>query len=192
MSKKSDHAEQWSPDKTWTPDQWRGLLEQLIEKKLVTWKEVTALVLGQLNPPQVGTSLASNKGVQSHLPPKQAWQAVRSWLYEQPGYCEDCYTRLDLQVDHIIPKEEGGSDELGNFAIRCRRCNVCKRPSHKKGGLTFLSAEAALMWLLFVFKPATYEEYEELCRRYGLTMADIRFQEAWAMAVWLKREGKYP
>jgi hypothetical protein len=24
-----------------------------------------------------------------------------------------------------------------------------------------------------------------------MTMADIRFQEAWAMAKWLEREGKY-
>lgn len=192
MPSESKQTEQWSPDKEWAPEQWRGLLEQLIQKGLVTWNEVTALVLGQLNPPQVGTSLASNKRVQAHLPPKGAWQAVRKWLYEQPGYCEDCYTRLDLQVDHIVPREEGGSDTLDNFEIRCRRCNVCRRPSHKKGKITFLSAEAALMWLLFVYKPATYEEYRQLCRKYGLTMADIRFQEAWAMAEWLKRQGQYP
>ena len=69
---------------------------------------------------------------------------------------------------------------------------MIKRPSHKKGGQTYLTAEAALMWLLFVRNPATYDQYKRLCREYGLTMADIRFQEAWAMAEWLKREGKYP
>lgn len=47
------------------------------------------------------------------------------------------------------------------------------------------------MWLLFTKKPKNYVEYEKLCREYGLTMANIRFQEAWAIALWLKREGKY-
>ena len=47
------------------------------------------------------------------------------------------------------------------------------------------------MWLLFTLLPSTYQEYEKLCRDYGLTMANIRFQEAWAMARWLEREGHY-
>jgi uncharacterized protein YbaP (TraB family) len=48
------------------------------------------------------------------------------------------------------------------------------------------------MWLLFVFRPATYQEFEKLCRDYGMTMANIRFQEAWAMAEWLAAAGRYP
>ncbi|HXN39055.1 MAG TPA: hypothetical protein VN892_13530 [Solirubrobacteraceae bacterium] len=47
------------------------------------------------------------------------------------------------------------------------------------------------MWLLFVKRPKTYQEYELICRQYGLTMANIRFKEAWAMAHWLAREGLY-
>ena len=47
------------------------------------------------------------------------------------------------------------------------------------------------MWLLFAKRPRTYQEYEHLCREYGLTMANIRFHEAWAMAHWLSREGLY-
>lgn len=47
------------------------------------------------------------------------------------------------------------------------------------------------MWLLFTKRPKTYQEYEKLCREYGLTMANIRFQEAWAMARWLEKEGLY-
>lgn len=102
---------------------------------------------------------------------------------------------LELQADHIKPKEEfenkADADFLDNLELRCRRCNVIKRPSHKNGGKTFLTAAAALMWLLFTKKPKNYVEYEKLCREYGLTMANIRFQEAWAIALWLKREGKY-
>ena len=47
------------------------------------------------------------------------------------------------------------------------------------------------MWILFVKRPGTYHEYEHLCRDYGLTMANIRFKEAWAMARWLQRDGRY-
>jgi len=181
----------WEPDKGWSQEDWRKLLEKLIEDKLVTWKEVTATVLGQMNPSQVGTSLASNKRVQAFHESRKVWQAVRAWFYSQAGTCVNCGTRLDLQADHIIPREKNGDDKLNNFQLLCRRCNVVKRPSHKKGGVTYLTAESALMWILFVYHPKTYEQYKILCRKYGLTMADIRFQEAWAMAHWLHREGRY-
>lgn len=181
----------WAPDKDWTLEQWKELIEELIDSGLITWKEVTALVLGQMNPPQVGTSLASNKRVQAFHEPRKVWQAVRKWFYDQRGVCENCGTRIDLQADHINPRENQGDDRLENFQLLCRRCNVVKRPSHKKGGVTYLSAESALMWILFVLKPNTYEEYKALCRKYGLSMADIRFQEAWAMARWLEKENKY-
>lgn len=181
----------WTPDKEWSQEQWKGLLDKMVKEKLVTWKEVTATVLGQMNPSQVGTSLASNKRVQAFYEPRKVWQAVRAWFYEQPGKCANCGTRLELQADHINPRENNGDDQLQNFQLLCRRCNVVKRPSHKKGGITYLTAESALMWILFVYEPKTYDEFNDLCRKYGLTMANIRFQEAWAMARWLNREGKY-
>jgi len=77
------------------------------------------------------------------------------------------------------------------MVMRCRRCNVIRRPSHSKGGLTFLTTESGLMWLLLVKRPRTYEAFQDLCREYGMTMANIRFEEAWAMARWLHRIGKY-
>jgi 5-methylcytosine-specific restriction endonuclease McrA len=181
----------WEPDKNWSEEDWQNLLIKLIDDKIVTWKEVAATVLGQINPSQVGTSLASNKRVQSFHEPRKVWQAVRAWFYSQAGVCANCGTRLDLQADHIIPRENQGDDRLENFQLLCRRCNVVKRPSHKKGGITYLTAESALMWILFVYQPKTYEVYKMLCRKYGLTMADIRFQEAWAMAHWLHKEGRY-
>ena len=47
------------------------------------------------------------------------------------------------------------------------------------------------MWLLLTKRPRSYEAYADLCRTYGLTMASIRFEEAWAMARWLNRLGLY-
>jgi len=180
-------------DNDWSESNWKELLEYLLEQGLVNYKEIASLVLGHLNPSQVGTSIASNKSFQKNFPKGKIWENVRKWSYSQTGKCADCGTRLELQADHIIPREELGeaADKLENMTYRCRRCNVIKRPSHKQGGLTFLTAEAALMWVLFTKKPTTYQEFEQLCRNYGMTMANIRFQEAWAMAKWLEQIDEY-
>ena len=244
-------------DSNWSEDQWKDLLEQLVATKFASWREICSLVLGHLNPSQVGTSIASKQPFQKHFPKGKTWGAVRQWHFDQPGVCNDCGTRLELQADHIIPKEIVGkigkeiadkgindhselmevvaerlteelksngydnvfddlqraikddlvtailaeeldqpmfdeiADRLDNMLLRCRRCNVIRRPSHKHGGETFLTAEAALMWILVVKKPQTYQEFAKECRSYGMTMANIRFEEAWAMAMWLERDGGY-
>ena len=260
-------------DSDWDEEQWKILLGSLVDQGVFNWREITSLALGHLNPSQVGTSIASNKNFQAHFPPRKTWVNVRNWYFHQNGCCADCETRLELQADHLIPKEivsavaaliyndinaglirdvnelnlhsinklelelgayteflrtrlkdgrhlpffsddlksrisagiarctsnnvtdrktiEGVADQLENMVLRCRRCNVVRRPSHKNGGLAFLTTEAALMWILFVKRPINYQSFKELCRAYGMTMADIRFQEAWAMAKWLQQEGLY-
>ena len=180
-------------DSAWSATDWRGLIEGFVTSRILSYKEIGALMLGHLNPSQVGTSIASKKTFQKQFAPRKTWQAVRQWHFLQTGRCQDCGTRLELQADHIIPREQLGdeADLLENMTLRCRRCNVIKRPSHKQGGQTFLTTEAALMWILFVKRPRRYQDFERLCREYGLTMANIRFQEAWAMAHWLAADGLY-
>ena len=180
-------------DSAWTEDHWQTLLKSLVEQGAVSFKEITALVLGHLNPSQVGTSIATKKTFQSHYPKRKCWAAVRAWHFAQQGRCVDCGTRLELQADHVNPRQHHGddADRLENMTLRCRRCNVVRRPSHKLGGKTHLTTEAALMWILFTKRPTTYQQFHDLCRTYGLTMANIRFEEAWAMARWLEREGLY-
>lgn len=180
-------------DRSWSEENWKYMIDYLVEFEVIKHSEVALLVLGHLNPSQVGTSIASKKSFQSQFLPRECWAAVRKWHFQQTGRCADCGTRLELQADHIIPRAELGdhADRLNNLTLRCRRCNVIKRPSHKQGGQTFLTSEAALMWILFTYKPSTYQDFQKLCREYGLTMANIRFEEAWAMAKWLNKEGKY-
>lgn len=181
-------------DRRWLEQDWKKLLERLIEEqKLVKWQEAASLLLGALNPPQVGTSMTGETW-QTRYGKGETWSKVREWLYNQKGSCEKCGARISLEKAHIRPVAEIGqkdADRLENVRLLCKRCNAIERPSHKHAGETFLTTEAALMWLLFHFRPKTYDEYEKLCREYGLTMANIRFQEAWAMAEWLKKEGKY-
>jgi 5-methylcytosine-specific restriction endonuclease McrA len=182
-------------DSEWSEEQWRDMLIYLNEQGLASYKDMASTVLYALNPPQVGTDVATNKNFQSHYPKGKTMQAVMRWFYDREGVCVDCGTHLELQADHIIPKEtfadKRDADYLENLELRCRRCNVIKRPSHKNGGKTYLTAAAALMWLLLRFRPSTYQEYEKICREYGLTMANIRFHEAWALAVWLNKKGLY-
>lgn len=182
-------------DYEWSEEDWHNMLVYLKEQNLVSYKDMASTVLSALNPPQVGTQVASKPSFQRHFPPRQTMKNVMRWFYDRPGTCVDCGTRLELQADHIIPKEtyanQEDADFLDNLELRCRRCNVIKRPSHKNGGKTYLTAAAALMWILLTKKPGSYSEYVRLCRAYGLTMANVRFQEAWALAKWLNKLGKY-
>ena len=71
---------EWAPDRERTPDEWGALVKQLVMDGLVDWKAAAAVVLGQLKPPQVGTSLATNEKIKAQYPPRKAWQAVREQL----------------------------------------------------------------------------------------------------------------
>lgn len=194
MAKIETNGALWPENsRDWSNEDWAKLLEILVSDGVVSFSEITQLVLGHLNPSQVGTSIASKKTFQQHFPPRETWKNVRAWHFEQVGRCVDCGTRLELQADHVITRQEEGdaADRLDNMTLRCRRCNVIRRPSHVNGGKTHLTAESALMWILLTKRPSTYQDFKNLCRDYGMTMADIRFQEAWAMAHWLCREGQY-
>ena len=179
-------------DQSWSDVEWRDLLGRLVDERLLSWKEITALSLGHMNPSQVGTSLASSDGFKRRYGKGQVMPRVMEWFYAQPGKCTDCGTRLELQADHNRPREDYedplDADFIENMVLRCRRCNVIKRPSHEFGGLTYLTTESALMWILLSFRPRTLNDYVRMCRLYGMTMADVRMQEGWAMAHWLRRE----
>ena len=50
------------------------------------------------------------------------------------GRCECCGAHEDqraLEVDHIIPKNHGGSDDLSNLQALCFRCNAGKRDTDR-------------------------------------------------------------
>ena len=178
-------------DSAWSEDQWRALIESFVGNGMATWRELAALILGHLNPSQTGTSLASSDGFNRRYGKGNTMRIVLDWAYAQTGRCEDCGSRLELQADHVEGRElfddPLDADYIENMMLRCRRCNVVRRPSHELGGQTFLTAESALMWILLVIKPRTFTDFVRLCRVYGMTMADIRMQEAWAMAHWLSR-----
>lgn len=178
-------------DSAWSEDQWKNLVASFVENDLASWRELAALILGHLNPSQTGTSLASSDGFKRRYGKGNTMRIVMEWAYAQTGRCEDCGSRLELQADHVEGRELFDdpleADYIENMTLRCRRCNVVRRPSHELGGQTFLTAESALMWILLVIRPRTFLDFVRLCRVYGMTMSDIRMQESWAMAHWLSR-----
>ena len=41
-------------------------------------------------------------------------------------YCEELQTASSLQVEHVIPRARGGTDDLRNLVLACSRCNIKK------------------------------------------------------------------
>jgi 5-methylcytosine-specific restriction endonuclease McrA len=60
-------------------------------------------------------------------------EAVRVQVVEQArGVCEYCsypeeFNSGRFAVDHILPRQLGGTDELSNLALACRSCNERKQ-----------------------------------------------------------------
>lgn len=181
----------------WNEAEWKAFLEEAVDHGLLTWEDVAVSICGEMNPPQVGTAVAN--AVKHVYEKGKTMQNVWRWLYAQDGKCAVSRKRLFLEADHIKPKEqfikEGldvkDADTLDNFQLLSKRENVIKRGSHKLGGLSFAPAGAVLIYILLRFRPRTYSNFVKMCRHHGLTMADVRFQEAWAFAAWLAKDGEY-
>ncbi len=53
---------------------------------------------------------------------------IREWQKEQelPKECVFCTTNDNLEVDHLIPRNRGGSDEADNVVWACKTCNTSR------------------------------------------------------------------
>jgi hypothetical protein len=59
---------------------------------------------------------------------------VRQVWHRAAHRCEYCHLPAELfpltfHVDHIIPRQHGGTTELGNLALACLHCNRHKGPN---------------------------------------------------------------
>lgn len=58
-------------------------------------------------------------------------RSVRSRAH---GFCEYCRLPeaaafISFHVEHVVPKQHGGSDSLANLALACHHCNFHKGPN---------------------------------------------------------------
>ncbi len=105
---------------------WRGLLDGLVGEGLLRWRDITPLVLGHLNPPQVGTQLASSEGFKRQYGKGHTMRVVLHWLYTQEGRCQDCHSRLELQADHVNRMSAQAKACASRPAPRARLCCVVR------------------------------------------------------------------
>lgn len=60
---------------------------------------------------------------------REAWFSVNKSINGKYR-CVKCggwFTKSQIEIDHRIPKRDGGTDDLWNLQPMCRRCNRSKR-----------------------------------------------------------------
>ena len=74
--------------------------------------------------PTLQTKAGSTKRIQG-----SSWMAIRRRILLRDGYaCQCCgIVRMDNEIDHRVPLEQGGSaDEDGNLWVLCIECHKAK------------------------------------------------------------------
>lgn len=59
-----------------------------------------------------------------HSSSGRSWSALRQKVLERDGYiCTYGCGREATQVDHVVPKANGGTDDMDNLVAACQPCN---------------------------------------------------------------------
>jgi 5-methylcytosine-specific restriction protein A len=72
---------------------------------------------------------------------RELWQKRRREVWERDGgYCRGPYcvaaAPIPLEqahIDHMLPLAKGGSNNLANLRVLCRRCHVLRADNHHRG-----------------------------------------------------------
>ncbi len=81
------------------------------------------------------------------LPPPHTHKKT---LYgEQGGHCAGCQKRFEIQnleIDHIIPKKDGGTDHADNLQLLCGHCNRVKGRRTMEALIADLTKRGVFVW----------------------------------------------
>lgn len=73
------------------------------------------------------------------------WQRLRRMVLSREPCCQECLksgrTELATEVDHIIPKAQGGEDSFNNLQGLCKSCHSRKTSRERAAGLVGPNAE---------------------------------------------------
>ena len=86
---------------------------------------------------------AASEAIRGHKKNTQK-QVNHAILYRrQGGYCAGCdhhFQSRNLTIDHIVPRSQGGSDDISNFQLLCHACNQLKGDGSQEQLMTQLQA----------------------------------------------------
>ena len=51
------------------------------------------------------------------------WTAIRAQVWARDRACVICADNHNLEVHHVIPLAEGGTNQLYNLELRCQHCH---------------------------------------------------------------------
>jgi len=94
-------------------------------------------------------------------------------------YCGDVYDADQLEVDHLVPLEKGGTDEFENMATSCSSCNK-KKGTTLTEDLTVEELEQRRRDFIGtgVFKGATYDDFKREYEKDGKVTGRAKFERA--------------
>jgi len=81
-------------------------------------------------------------------------QAVHNKYNGHCAYCEKEIDIKDMQVDHAVPKVNGGTDDFSNLMPSCRRCNHYKRGEDVKRFRQLLMGLLLRLQKIYIYKVA--------------------------------------
>lgn len=90
-------------------------------------------------------------------------EGLRQFVRERATYrCEYCRLPQDAEpffayhVEHIVARQHGGRDDIGNLALACYHCN-----SHKGPNLSGFDPESGVLVRLFHPRQDEWDEHFE-------------------------------
>ena len=124
--------------------------------------------------------------------PVTAAQELRARVWDASnGVCAVCGKQLhplrDFQVDHIIPRCAGGSDDMDNLRACCYRCNRLKCDTHDKAYCRKVNGPRRPHG-----SPVNGERLRELMKQSGLTTIQLAKQARLTYSVVLRAERGEP
>jgi hypothetical protein len=118
--------------------------------------------------------------------PSRDWPAWIDWDVWVRDRCRCVYCGLDgtdwrswfqLEIDHIIPHEAGGTDASLNKAVACRGCNQCKHRYDPRQGDLIELTEASRVVMIENARRHVDLKKERLRAAYVAMMEEIEIAE---------------
>lgn len=76
---------------------------------------------------------------------REGWEKIRSEILLRDHFrCQECGYYKHLEVHHIIPRSEGGSDDPANLTTLCRKCHG-KKHGFKNGRILEIEEEDVII-----------------------------------------------